>query len=64
VQQIRVSYRDRTLMTVEGNISLSENPSIYFHYRPRAAGALMVEVKDSEGMTFSRSWPVEPLPAS
>lgn len=64
VQQIRVSYGDRTIMTVEGNISLSENPSIYFHYRPHAAGALTVEVKDSEGMTFSRSWPVEPLPAS
>lgn len=64
VQEIRVRYGDRTIMTVEGNISLSENPSIHFHYRPRVAGAIEVEVKDSEGMTFNGRWPVEPAPAS
>ncbi|WP_162913263.1 quinoprotein dehydrogenase-associated SoxYZ-like carrier [Rhodospirillaceae bacterium SYSU D60014] len=64
VQKIRVSYGDRTIMTVDADISLSENPSVHFHYLPEAAGAITVEVKDSEGMTYDRSWPMTPAPAS
>ncbi|SMF80283.1 sulfur-oxidizing protein SoxY [Tistlia consotensis] len=58
VTDIAVDYGDRTLMTVEGAISLSEDPSIHFYYRPDGADRMAVTVKDSENMTFEGSWPV------
>ena len=59
VQDIKVSYAGQTLMTVEGAISLSEDPSIHFSYLPRDGSAEMsVEVRDTEGEVYSRSWPV------
>jgi sulfur-oxidizing protein SoxY len=64
VQDIRIRYGDRTILTVEGNISLSEDPSIHFNYVPDAPGAITVEVRDSNGLTFTRTWSIEPVPAS
>jgi sulfur-oxidizing protein SoxY len=63
VESIRVTHGGRAILTVEGNISLSEDPSIHFNYRPDPAGPIAVEVKDSEGLVFSQSWP-EPSSAS
>lgn len=64
VQTIEVRYGDRLVLTVEGNISLSEDPSIHFHYVPHAPAEIAVEVTDSDGLKFSQSWPVDPVPAS
>lgn len=64
VQEIRVHYGDRLVLAVEGNISLSEDPSIHFHYVPHAPAEIAVEVTDSDGLKFSQSWPVTPVPAS
>ena len=47
-------------MTVEGAISLSEDPSFHFTYVPEGPGALTVEVRDTEDAVFTGSWPVEP----
>lgn len=59
VQDIKVSYAGRTLMAVEGAISLSEDPSIHFSYLPRVGSKEMsVEVRDTEGEVYTRSWPV------
>ncbi len=59
VQDIKVSYAGQTLMTVEGAISLSEDPSIHFSFLPRAGSdELSVEVRDTDGAVFTRSWPV------
>lgn len=64
VQAIEVRYGDRLVLAVEGNISLSEDPSIHFHYVPHEAGTLSVAVTDSDGLKFSQAWPVTPVPAS
>ena len=59
VQDIKVSYAGQTLLTVEGAISLSEDPSIHFSFLPRAGSdELSVEVRDTDGAVFTRSWPV------
>ena len=59
VQDIKVSYAGQTLMTVEGAISLSEDPSIHFSFLPRDdSEGLSVEVRDTDGAVFSRSWPI------
>jgi sulfur-oxidizing protein SoxY len=64
VQDIQIRYGDRVIMTVEGNISLSEDPSVHFNFVPHGPGAIGVEVTDSAGMKFSQTWPVNPVPGS
>jgi sulfur-oxidizing protein SoxY len=58
VQRIEVGYGDRTVMLVEGDISLSENPSIHFSFVPDRPGELSVRVLDSEDKEFSTSVPL------
>ena len=60
VQDIKVSYAGRTIMTVEGAISLSEDPSIHFSFVPQGPGELSVEVRDTDDRVYSNSWPVTP----
>ena len=60
VQDVKVSFGDQTIMTVEGAISLSEDPSFHFSYVPEAPGRLTVEMRDTDDAVFTRSWPVEP----
>jgi sulfur-oxidizing protein SoxY len=58
VRSIAVSYGGQPVLAVEGDISLSENPSIHFSFVPEQPGELSVEVEDSEAQTFSETWPV------
>ena len=60
VQDIKVSYGGRTIMTVEGAISLSEDPSIHFSFVPDGPGELTFEVRDTDDAVFTNSWPVSP----
>ena len=60
VQDVRISYGNETIMTVEGAISLSEDPSFHFSFVPEGPGALSVEVRDTEDAVFTQTWPVEP----
>jgi sulfur-oxidizing protein SoxY len=55
VRDIEVSYDDQTVLRVEGDISLSENPSIHFSLVPERPGELSVRVRDSEEQEFSTS---------
>jgi sulfur-oxidizing protein SoxY len=58
VRRVEVSYAGQPVLAVEGDISLSENPSIHFSLVPDRPGELAVEVEDSEARSFSESWPV------
>jgi sulfur-oxidizing protein SoxY len=58
-----VRYGGQTVMTIEGNISLSEDPSFHFNYVPTVEAEMSVEVVDSDGMKFSQAWPVSPSPS-
>jgi sulfur-oxidizing protein SoxY len=58
VRKIEVAYGDRTVMLVEGDISLSENPSIHFSLVPDEPGELTVRALDSEDQKFSASLPL------
>jgi sulfur-oxidizing protein SoxY len=55
VKQIDVRYGDRKIMSVEGDISLSENPSIRFSFIPDQPGELTVEVKDTDDGVFEKT---------
>ena len=56
VNNIEVRYADEPILTVESDISLSEDPSIHFHYMPDGPGELSVKVVDSKEKVFARSW--------
>lgn len=60
VQRIEVAYDGQPVLEVEGDISLSENPSIHFSFVPEAPGELSVVASDNEGGRFTDSWPVGP----
>ena len=62
VRDIEVTLGDRTLLTMEGGISLSEDPSIQFNMVPESPGEISVRVSDSDDATFSGKWPT-PRPA-
>ena len=52
VESIDVRYGDKTIMTVEGDISLSENPTVRFSFVPEGPGELQVKAVDTEGGVF------------
>lgn len=64
IEKIRVSYGGQNLLTVEGDISLSENPSIHFYFVPDEPGEISVEAVDTEGNIFTGAWPVTPKSGS
>ncbi|MGH6898975.1 MAG: quinoprotein dehydrogenase-associated SoxYZ-like carrier [Geminicoccaceae bacterium] len=64
VREIEISYGDRTVMLVEADISLSENPSLHFSFVPDAPGELSVRVRDSEEQEFTASVPLGPAAES
>lgn len=55
IEEIEVTYGGKTIMLIDGDISLSENPSLHFSVMPDAPGELTVHVRDTEGGEFSRS---------
>ncbi len=60
VDQIEVKQGDELLFTVNGGISLSENPVIRFTYTDNGAKALNVRAEDTEGNVWEKTIPKEP----
>lgn len=55
IRSIQVTFNDEVVFTADSDISISEDPSIHFGFRPEEEGVLKVEVKDSTGRTFNHS---------
>jgi sulfur-oxidizing protein SoxY len=64
VEKIDVSYGGRTIMSVEGDISLSENPTVRFSFVPEEAGELSIEAEDTEGAVFTTVTPIGGAPGA
>jgi sulfur-oxidizing protein SoxY len=58
VQRIRVTYGGAEVLTVDGDIALSEDPSFRFGLWPPAPGEITVEIDDSNQRHFAQSWPL------
>ncbi len=56
VQAITVSQGARPLFRMEGGISISEDPTFRFSYRPNGE-PVTIEAKDTEGQIFHREFP-------
>jgi sulfur-oxidizing protein SoxY len=59
VSDLRIWQGDQLVLSMNGGISISEDPNIRFSYRPNGAAAFRVEARDTEGHVFRGEWPVE-----
>ncbi|WP_282606044.1 quinoprotein dehydrogenase-associated SoxYZ-like carrier [Pelagibius sp. Alg239-R121] len=59
VSDIEVRQGDEVILAVEGAISLSEDPSIRFHYVPNGSSQLNVVIEDTEDQVFTKSWDIQ-----
>ncbi len=60
VQTVRIWQGDALLLSVNGGISIAENPQFRFDYRPNGAAKFRAEAVDSTGEKFTAEWPAEP----
>jgi sulfur-oxidizing protein SoxY len=59
VSDLKVWQGDQLLLSMDGGISISEDPNIRFAYRPNGATAFRAEARDTEGHVFEGKWPVD-----
>lgn len=60
VRTIQVSYAGKPVMTADVDFSISENPSLRFHFIVREAGVLKAEVVDTKDLVFETVLDVRP----
>ncbi len=60
VTKIDIRFDGRPLLSVDGDISLSEDPTLVFDFVPPAAGRIEVVVEDSSDRHFEKSWQIGP----
>jgi sulfur-oxidizing protein SoxY len=59
INELRLWQDDSPVLTMEGGISISEDPNIRFTYVSNGAKRIRAEAKDTEGHVFQREWKVE-----
>lgn len=57
VSDLNVWQGDKLLFTMEGGISISEDPNFRFDFRPNGADTFRVEAKDTDGKVYRHEWP-------
>jgi len=57
VRELRVWQGDDIVLSMDGGISISEDPSIRFTYVPNGAKAFRAEAVDTDQHVFTGSWP-------
>ena len=59
INELRLWQDDSLLLTMEGGISISEDPNIRFTYVSNGAKRFRAEAKDTDGHVFQREWKVD-----
>lgn len=59
VTKVVVRFEGEHVMTAETNISISEDPSFRFFFRPSSGGTVTAEMTDSKGRHFVREFEVD-----
>jgi sulfur-oxidizing protein SoxY len=57
VNEMNLWQGDKLMFSMEGGISISEDPNFRFDFRPNGAGMFRVEAKDTDGKVYRREWP-------
>jgi len=58
VRKVVLTYNGELVMEAETGISISEDPSFRFFFRPRGGGVVEAAVEDSKGLQFRESFPI------
>jgi len=58
VDKVVVRQGDALIFSMEGGISLSEDPNFRFSYAPNGAKTISVEAHDTKGNVFKGEWPI------
>ncbi|RWE54876.1 quinoprotein dehydrogenase-associated SoxYZ-like carrier [Mesorhizobium sp.] len=59
VQKLSISQADRPILSMEGGISISEDPNFRFDFTAQGTGDIQVEAIDTDGKVFRDQWPLE-----
>jgi sulfur-oxidizing protein SoxY len=59
VNELRLWQDDSLVLTVEGGISISEDPNIRFTYVSNGAKRFRAEAKDTKGHVFQHEWKID-----
>lgn len=59
IQKLSISQADRPILSMEGGISISEDPNFRFDFKAHGADEIRVEAVDTEGKVFSDHWPLK-----
>jgi sulfur-oxidizing protein SoxY len=59
VQKLSISQGDQKILSMEGGISISEDPNFRFDFSARGNGEISVEAVDTDGKVFHDQWPLE-----
>jgi sulfur-oxidizing protein SoxY len=58
IDRVEVRQGADLIFSMEGGISLSEDPNFRFSYRPNGAKTISVEAHDTKGNVFRNEWPI------
>ncbi|WP_459077647.1 quinoprotein dehydrogenase-associated SoxYZ-like carrier [Mesorhizobium sp. A623] len=59
IQKLAISQGDRPILSMEGGISISEDPNFRFDFSAQGTDKLNVEAVDTDGKVFHDQWPLE-----
>ncbi|MBX9646569.1 MAG: quinoprotein dehydrogenase-associated SoxYZ-like carrier [Xanthobacteraceae bacterium] len=59
VNELRLWQDDKPVLTMEGGISISEDPNIRFTYVSNGAKQFRAEARDTEGHLFQHEWKID-----
>jgi sulfur-oxidizing protein SoxY len=59
IQKLSISQGDRPILSMEGGISISEDPNFRFDFSAQGTGKINVEAVDTDGKVFHDQWPLE-----
>ena len=59
IEEVTIAQGDAPILSMEGGISISEDPAFRFTYRPTGE-PIRVEATDTEGSPFAAEWPAGP----
>jgi sulfur-oxidizing protein SoxY len=59
INQLKLTQDDSPVLSVEGGISISEDPNLRFTYVSNGAKRFRAEAKDTDGHVFRNEWDVE-----
>lgn len=60
IHGLTISQGERLIMTMEGGISISEDPNFRFEFDATPGQEIKVEATDTEGKSFKNQWPLDP----